>query len=143
VFTGARVYHALGEDLAVRSLSFWSSAGNNPRNAIYIQSAISLGLIAFGASTKEGFEAMVAYTAPVFWFFLALVGVSAIILRQRDGIESRPFRMPLYPLLPIIFSLTCLYLLYSSIAYAGMGALIGVAVLLLGVPLLLFARKRR
>ena len=63
VFTGARVYHALGQDLAVRSLSFWSATGNNPRNAIYIQSAISFALIAFGAATKEGFEAMVAYVA--------------------------------------------------------------------------------
>ena len=84
IFTGARVYHALGEDLAVRSLSFWSGAGNNPRNAIYLQSAIALALIVFGAATKEGFEAMVTYTAPVFWFFLFLVGVSSIILRQRE-----------------------------------------------------------
>ena len=143
IFTGARVYHALGEDLAVRSLSLWSGAGNNPRNAIYLQSAIALALIAFGASTKEGFEAMVAYTAPVFWFFLFLVGVSAFVLRQREPDTPRPFRMPLYPVTPALFCLICLYLLYSSIAYAGKGALVGVAVLVLGIPLLLVARKRR
>jgi APA family basic amino acid/polyamine antiporter len=143
VFTGARIYHALGEDLAVRSLSFWSTTRDNPRNAIYIQSAISLALIAFGATTKEGFEAMVAYTAPVFWFFLFLVGVAAIILRRRDISQERPFRMPLYPLTPALLCLTCLYLLYSSITYAGRGALVGVAVLVLGIPLLWFARKRR
>jgi APA family basic amino acid/polyamine antiporter len=142
IFTGARVYHALGEDLAVRSLSIWSGAGNNPRNAIYLQSAIALALIGFGASTKEGFQAMVNYTAPVFWFFLFLVGVSSIILRQREPNHSRPFRMPLYPVTPALFCLTCLYLLYSSIAYAGKGALVGVAVLLLGVPLLLVARAK-
>ena len=130
-------------NLNTTSLSFWSATGNNPRNAITIQSVISLALIAFGATTKEGFEAMVAYTAPVFWFFLFLVGVSAVILRRRDGVASRPFRMPLYPLLPALFCLTCLYLFYSSIAYAGMGALVGVGVLLLGIPLLLVARKRR
>ncbi len=143
IFTGARVYHALGEDLAVRSLSLWSGTGNNPRNAIYLQSAISLALIAFGASTKEGFEAMVAYTAPVFWFFLFLVGVSAFVLRQREPDTPRPFRMPLYPVTPALFCLMCLYLLYSSVAYAGKGAWVGVAVLVLGIPLLLVARKRR
>ena len=143
IFTGARVYHALCEDLAVRSLGFWSGAGNNPRNAIYLQSAIALALIGFGATTKEGFEAMVAYTAPVFWFFLFLVGVSAILLRQREPDRPRPFRMPLYPVTPALFCLSCLYLLYSSIAYAGRGALVGVAVLILGIPLLLFARSRR
>ena len=143
VFTGARVYHALGEDLAVRSLSFWSSTGNNPRNAIYIQSAISFALIAFGAATKEGFEAMVAYTAPVFWFFLFLVGISSIILRYRDGIESRPFRMPLYPVTPVLLCLTCAYLFYSSVAYAGWGAVVGVVVLLLGIPPIMLARRKR
>ncbi len=142
IFTGSRVYHALGEDLAVRSLSFWSGAGNNPRNAIYLQSAIALALIAFGAATKEGFQAMVNYTAPVFWFFLFLVGVSSIVLRQREPSHERPFRMPLYPVTPALFCLTCLYLLYSSIAYAGKGALVGVAVLLLGIPLLLVARAK-
>jgi amino acid transporter len=143
IFTGARVYHALGEDLAVRSLSFWSGTGNNPRNAIYLQSAIALALIGFGATTKEGFEAMINYTAPVFWFFLFLVGVSAFVLRHRDVGVARPFRMPLYPVTPALFCLTSLYLLYSSVAYAGRGALVGIAVLLLGIPLLLVARKKR
>ena len=87
---------------------------------------------------------MVAYTAPVFWFFLFLVGVSAIILRQREP-ASRAGRSACRSIrcCRSLFCLTCLYLLYSSIAYAGMGALVGVAVLLLGVPLLLVARKRR
>jgi amino acid transporter len=143
IFTGARVYHALGEDLSVRSLSIWNATGNNPRNAIYLQSAIALALIGFGATTREGFQAMVEYTAPVFWFFLFLVGVSAFVLRYRDPDRARPFRMPLYPVTPALFCLTCLYLLYSSVAYTGMGALVGVGVLLLGVPLLLLARRRR
>lgn len=142
IFTGSRVYHALGEDLSVRSLGLWSGAGNNPRNAIYLQSAIALALIGFGATTQEGFQAMVKYTAPVFWFFLFLVGVSAFILRWREPERVRPFRMPFYPVTPALFCLTCLYLLYSSIAYTGLGALVGVAVLLLGVPFLLLVRGK-
>ena len=35
-----------------------------------------MSLIVFGAMTRDGFQAMVAYTAPVFWLFLLLVGVS-------------------------------------------------------------------
>ena len=143
IFTGARVYHALGEDLSLRRLSLWSGTGNNPRNAIYLQSVIALALIGFGATTREGFQAMVEYTAPVFWFFLFLVGVSSIILRQREPGRERPFRMPFYPVTPALFCLTCLYLLYSSIAYTGLGSLVGVGVLALGLPLLLVARARR
>ena len=143
IFTGARLYHALGEDLKLERLRMWSSTGNNPRNAILAQSIIAMVLVLFGAMARDGFKAMVEYTAPVFWFFLFLVGVSAFVLRHREPDRERPFRMPLYPVTPSLFCLTCLYLLYSSVVYTGRGALVGVAVLLLGVPLLFVVRTKR
>jgi basic amino acid/polyamine antiporter, APA family len=143
IFTGARLYHALGEDLKLERLRMWSSTGNNPRNAILAQSLIAMVLVMFGALARDGFKAMVEYTAPVFWFFLFLVGVAAFVLRHREPDRERPFRMPFYPLTPALFCLTCLYLLYSSVVYTGRGALVGIAVLLLGVPLLLVVRARR
>jgi basic amino acid/polyamine antiporter, APA family len=143
IFTGARLYHALGEDLSLRRLRLWSVKGNNPRNAIIAQSMIALALVIFGAVSREGFQAMVEYTAPVFWFFLLLVGVSFFVLRHRDPKRERPFRAPLYPITPLLFCATCAYLLYSSLVYTGTGALIGIAVLLAGIPLLGFVRKKR
>jgi amino acid transporter len=142
IFTGARLYHALGEDFSLRMLSFWSGSGNNPRNAIILQSAIALGLIVLGAVTREGFQAMVDYTAPVFWLFLLLVGVSFFVLRYREPDRERPFQVPFYPVIPAIFILTCAYLLYSSVDYTRLGALVGIAVLLLGVPVVLVLRGR-
>jgi hypothetical protein len=65
------------------------------------------------------------------------------LLWARVRKHARPFSVPLYPVTPILFCLTCLYLLYSSIAYAGRGAIVGVIVLLLGVPLLFVARRQR
>jgi amino acid transporter len=85
---------------------------------------------------------MVAYTAPVFWLFLLLVGISYFILRRRGPEQERPFRAPLYPLTPILFCLTCAYLLYASLVYTGSGALLGVAVLLIGVPVVWLAMPR-
>lgn len=142
IFTGARVYHAMGEDLGpLRRLGAWDDLGNAPRIAIALQSGIALGLIGFGAFMHDGFQAMVEYTAPVFWFFLLLVSIAFFVLRQRDADRERPFRAPLYPLKPAVFTITCAYLLYSSIAYTGLGALLGVGVLLLGVPLLIWLRR--
>jgi amino acid transporter len=141
IFTGARVYHALGQDLQLERLKIWSDEGNNPRNAIIAQSLIAFALILFGAISKDGFSAMVEYTAPVFWFFILLVGLSLFVLRAKDPTRERPFRVPLYPLTPVLFCLICAYLLYSSLVYTGYGALIGVAVLLLGVPLLGFVSR--
>jgi hypothetical protein len=44
---------------------------------------------------------------------------------------------------PVLFCLICAYLLYSSLVYTGYGALVGIAVLLAGIPLLGFVRKKR
>jgi len=65
------------------------------------------------------------------------------VLRAREPDAPRPFRAPLYPVLPAIFCLTSLYLLYSSLTYTGASALVGVAVLAAGALLLLFLRNPR
>lgn len=143
IFTGARTLYALGRDLPVLGkLGIWSEKGGNPANAILIQGVIALALVGLGTITKGGFKSMVDYTAPVFWFFLLLVGIALFVLRQRDPGIERPFRVPLYPITPILFCLTCGYMLYSSLAYTGFGALVGVAVLVAGLPLLLFGGNR-
>ena len=141
IFTGARVYYALGRDLrTVKMLGVWDARGHEPGNALLLQCAIALVLIAFGATTPEGFEAMVAYTAPVFWFFLFLVAISIFVFRRRDSGALR-YRMPLYPLPPIVLAAAAAWMVYSSLAYAGLGAIFGVAVLLAGTPLLLIERR--
>jgi amino acid transporter len=100
------------------------------------QGLIALALISLGLVTRSGFETMVEYTAPVFWFFLLLVGIALFVLRKKEPHRERPFRVPLYPLTPLIFCLSSAYLLYSSLVYTGLGALVGIGVLLAGVLLL-------
>jgi len=85
---------------------------------------------------------MVEYTAPVFWLFLFLTGIALIVLRRRDATRPRPFRVPLYPLTPLVFCASSGYLVYASLAYAGLGALVGGSVLALGVVLLVFTGGR-
>ncbi len=144
IFTGGRVYHAMGQDFPVlERLGMWSARGDNPANGLLVQGAIALLLVALGATTRDGFQSMVDYTAPVFWTFLFLVGVSLFVLRWREPDRARPFRVPLYPLTPLLFCATCLYMIYASVTYTGVGALVGVAVLLAGIPLLFIRRPNK
>jgi APA family basic amino acid/polyamine antiporter len=76
----------------------------------------------------------------VFWFFFLSSGIAFFVLRRKDPAVPRPFRVPLYPIPPILFCLTCAYLLYSSVTFNGIGAVAGVAVLAAGAVLLLFVR---
>lgn len=143
VITGARGNYALGRDYRLFDfLGRWRAGANTPFNALIVQGAVALLLVLFGALTRQGFVSIVEYTAPVFWFFFLLAGVAIFILRAKEGHVERPFRVPLYPVTPIIFCASSLYMLWSSLAYTGIGALAGVLILLLGVPLMWRARHR-
>ncbi|MDB5019547.1 MAG: amino acid permease [Pedobacter sp.] len=142
IFTGARTNYALGRDFRnFKVLGKWNYQSSGPLNAFVIQGLISLALISLGLFTRSGFQTIVEYTAPVFWFFFLLVGVSLFVLRRKEPLVDRPFRVPFYPLTPVFFCLSSGYLLYSSIMYTGVGALVGIGVLVLGLFVLIISRE--
>ncbi len=51
--------------------------------------------------------------------------------------------MPIYPLTPLVFCAICFYMLVASIQYTGTGALVGLAVLAAGLPLLFRRTKNQ
>jgi len=142
ILTGARTAYALGRDYPLFGfLGRWQGGGETPTNALMVQGLVAGLLILVGAVTRRGFETMVEYTAPVFWLFFLLAGVALLVLRVREPHTPRPVRVPLYPLVPLLFCGICLFMLQASLAYTGIGALLGVAVLLVGLPLWLWQPK--
>lgn len=143
MIVGARSNYALGRDWPMlRYLGHWDDASGSPRNAMLVQGAIALLLVVFGAIQKTGFSGLVEYTAPVFWAFFLLTGISLFVLRVRDPGAARPFRVPGYPVLPAIFVAACAYLLWSSLTYHKGHALVGVGVLAVGAVVLLVSKMR-
>jgi amino acid transporter len=150
IFTGARTNYALGRDFpAFRFLGNWRERGSTPANALLIQGAIALALVGAGAATPDGFNAMVAYTSPVFWTFFLLTGLTAFVFRKKEP-RTDGFRTPFYPLVPAAFCLTCLYMLYSSVNYVrnpdygpkfGFAVLAGLILMAVGIPLYLFSKR--
>ncbi|QEC53393.1 amino acid/polyamine/organocation transporter (APC superfamily) [Anseongella ginsenosidimutans] len=144
IFTGARTNYALGKDFqAFKILGVWDRKASGPVNAFLVQGLVSLALVGLGFITRKGFETIVEYTAPVFWFFFLMTGLSVFVLRKKEPDVKRPFRVPLYPIVPLIFCITSAWLLYSSLAYTGLGALVGVGVLVCGILLNFWVPGRR
>jgi amino acid transporter len=163
IFAGARVYAAIGADHRMFALlGAWNRRLDVPVWSLVAQAAVTLLLIAavgtepgrnaFDSALRAvglqglpwekyfgGFETLVAGTAPVFWLFFLLTGLSVFVLRWKDARLPRPFSTPLYPLTPLVFCATCGYMLYSSLAYAKTLALLGAVPLLLGFPLYLLS----
>ena len=139
---GARSNFALGQDFRTFAwLGHWHGSGN-PRNSLIVQMLISLAVVMLAIVTHQGFETVVEFTAPVFWAFILLVGVALIVLRQREPDLHRPFRVPLYPWLPLAFIGVTGWMLWSSLVYTGLGAWVGAAVLVCGLIPLAWEAKR-
>jgi amino acid transporter len=80
---------------------------------------------------------MVDYLSPVYWFFLMLSGMAVIVLRRRYPDVPRPFRVPFYPVLPVLFVLSSAYVFHASVVYVKIGAVVSLAVLAVGALLLI------
>jgi amino acid transporter len=141
IITGARTNYALGRDFKLLSfMGKWNQDTNTPSNALIVQGTIALILVGLGAWSKEAVSTMVDYTAPVFWFFLFLTTSTLFVFRYRDNSVKLPFSVPFYPVTPILFLIVCIYMLYSSLVFTGMGAFVGMGLLMVGIPIYLLAR---
>jgi amino acid transporter len=148
MIVGARSNFALGRDWGTLArLGQWQTSAAGPRQGFVLQGLISVLLILLATQEADGFSAMVEFTAPVFWAFLFLVSVAVMWLRHRDPHVERPFRVPLYPFLPLVFAGACAWLTYSSITYAISQRAIHVSMALIAsgvlALILLWAMERR
>jgi amino acid transporter len=164
IFTSSRIYAKLGSEHSIFAwLGRWHPRLKTPVWSLVIQAAISLGLI-IGVGTAAGrqlidavlawadktdawrgpggFQPLLQCSAPIFWLFFLLSGLSLFILRFKDRGTARPFSVPLFPVLPLIFCATCAYMLYGGIQYAGKLGLVGGALVLVGLPLYGLSRRQ-
>lgn len=142
IVVGGRTTYAAAHDFpALARLGRWDDARGIPRAAYIAQGVVSMLLVAY-AALDSGFSTLVDYTSPVLWFFMALSGLSVIVLRVREPAAVRPFRTPLYPVLPLAFAGASLAMTWSSLAYVKAGALFGAGVLGVGAVLSLVLARR-
>jgi amino acid transporter len=141
IFTGSRVYWKLGsENSLFAALGRWHPRLGAPHWSLLVQALICLSMIVVvgsetgraavnGALTRVGadpvqwsghggFDILVICSAPIFWAFFLLTGISLFVLRAKDRHLTRPFSVPLYPVVPLIFCGMCGFMLYSAVTYA-------------------------
>jgi amino acid transporter len=165
IFTGSRVYSTMGADSRLFAwLGRWHPRLGTPLWSLLTQWAITIALLlAVGTQTGQGlidlairqfgfaavqwkghgFETLLSWTSPAFWLFFLLTGLSLFVLRWKDRDIERPFTVPLFPVFPLIFCATCVFMLYSATDYAGKLALVPAVLVLAGLPLYFVSRQRR
>jgi APA family basic amino acid/polyamine antiporter len=121
LFTGARVYYALGTHHPVfRWLGSWNDRSGVPLRSLAMQTIVTVALvIGFGLYT-QGFSRLVNFTAPFYWGFIGLVGIALIAIRERVAVakSTAGFQVPLFPVLPALFAVSSAAMVYASVSYA-------------------------
>lgn len=131
IWAGPRVYFAMARDgVFPASLATLAGKGGAPQRSIVLQSGWATVLILSGT-----FEQLVIYSGVVLGIFTALAIGSVIVLRCRRPDLDRPYRVPLYPVLPGLYLLWSVVLVGYVLWERPTESLLGVATVLSGAPL--------
>jgi amino acid transporter len=132
IFTGARISYAMGSDYQMfRALGEWHPRLRTPATALSVQGIIAaILLIVLGSYVNA-----VLYTAAVVYSFYLASTLAILVLRRKEPAVDRPCRVPLYPVLPLVFAGACAFLIYSAVTYRPVIAAAAAGLILLGAVL--------
>ena len=138
LLTGPRVFFAMARDgVFFRALAEIHPRFGTPALAIVGSSAWSMVLAMSGS-----FDQLLTYVVFMGWVFYALGAASIFVYRRRQPDAPRPFRVPGYPVTPILFVLASAAIVVNTLFTRPLEALIGIAIVLLGAPAYLLWRAR-
>jgi APA family basic amino acid/polyamine antiporter len=129
ILSGPRAYLAMARD---RLLVAWAAAihprFHTPHRAILLQGAWAIALVSTG--TYRALFTRVVYTE---WIFFALMAWGLVRLRKRAG-YAPAYRVWGYPLVPIIFTASSLYIVINQIVHDPAESAVGLLFVLAGLP---------
>jgi basic amino acid/polyamine antiporter, APA family len=132
-----RVYYAMAKD----GLFFHSLARVHPRFGTPAVAIAVAGVWSTLLAVSGTFEQLLTYVVFVGWIFYALAAASIFIYRRRFPDLARPYRVPGYPLTPILFVAVAMGLVASTMATQPRRAAVGLGSMFLGAPAYAFWRR--
>jgi len=133
---GPRVLQMIGEDFPLfRSLGM-ANNDNIPARAIIMQSSIALLFV-----LTSTFDRVLIFAGFVLAFNSFITVVGLFILRIREPQLIRPFRVPLYPLTPILYLLLNGWTLIFVFISRPIEALAGIVLIFLGGLLYMISKR--
>lgn len=139
--TAPRVYYAMARDgIFFRRLAEVHPKFGTPAFAVVASSVWAMLLAATGT-----FTVLLTYVVFTGWIFYALGALSIFSYRRTRPDAPRPFRVPGYPVTPILFVLASAAIVANTLVTQSAVALRGIGVVAIGIPAFYLwqARRRR
>lgn len=139
VITVPRVYFAMARD----GVFFAQLARIHPRFGTPAVAIIASCLWAAVLAMSGTFDQLLTYVVFIGWIFYALGAAAVVALRRSRPHAARPFRVPGYPLTPVLFVLAAAAIVVNTVYSQPGQAAIGIGMVLLGAPAYLVWRRKR
>lgn len=139
LMTAPRVYYAMARD----GLFFARVARVSPRSHVPVAAIATQGVLAAAFALSNTYDRLVGYAVFADWIFFALAGVALMVFRRTRPDAPRPYRAPLYPVLPLVFSVAGFGIVANMFVADPGNAVIGSAIVALGVPVFFTWRRWR
>jgi APA family basic amino acid/polyamine antiporter len=130
LMTAPRVYYAMARD----GLFFDVVARVSPRTHVPVAAIATQGVLAALFTLTNAYDRLVGYAVFADWIFFALAGAALMVFRRTRPDAPRPYRAPLYPVLPLVFTLAGFGIVANMFVDDTRNALIGSAIITAGVP---------
>jgi len=138
IITTPRMYYAMARD----GLFFQRVTSVHPRFGTPVFAIVALtawGAVLAGSGT---FNQLLTYAVFTGWIFYALGALAVMMLRRSEPNAARPFRVPGYPVTPILFVVAAAALVINTIATQPGISSIGLGFVALGAPAFFIWRSR-
>ena len=143
LLTGPRILYTLGQQKSIPGYRYFGTLSKSgvPAAATYI-----MGIISALYALSGQFNLLTDLSMFAIWSFYVLTFIGVILLRKNQPDLARPYKVPLYPVIPIIAIAGGLFVVINQLLFAGMEntliSLGGVIITLIGLPLFSLAQKQ-
>ena len=142
LLSGSRVAYYLGE---TQSIPFSGAFAKLNKNSVPTNSIILVGFLGCLYSITQQFDMLTDLAVFSCWIFYTLTFACVMTLRRKQPNLDRKYKVPLYPVIPILAIVSGLYVMVSQLFLSGTKATLlslgSIAVTLIGLPIYILTRK--
>ncbi len=136
-----RIYYKMGEDKVFFPwLAHLHPKFGTPLKAILLQSTWAALLMIFWGT----FENLTTYVVFMDWIFMTMAAIAIFLFRRKSSdAEKGNYKVPLYPVIPLVFIGISLWFLGSTIIGRPVQALAGIMLMCVGLPVYYFFKRNK
>ncbi|WP_430535323.1 amino acid permease [Listeria rocourtiae] len=138
--TGIRIPYAMSLENQLPFSNWFKKLG--AKSSVPYNGGIVILLISIIMIFSGGFNQLTDMLIFVIWIFYTLTFIAVFVLRKREPELVRPYKVPLYPVIPIIAILGGAFIVLNTLFTQPMNAGIGLVLTAIGLPIYLYKKKK-